>query len=67
MAVRYTEGQIVQKGDPLLEIDPQPYEATLAQAEGTLAHDQGVLEQARMDLARYQAAYAGKCNRQTAA
>ena len=58
MAVRYTEGQIVQKGDPLVEIDPQPYEATLRQAEGTLTHDQGVLDQARMDLARYQAAYA---------
>ena len=34
MAVHYTEGQIVQKGDPLVDIDPQPYEATLTQAEG---------------------------------
>lgn len=58
MAVHYTEGQIVQKGDPLVDIDPQPYEATLHQAEGNLEHDQGVLAQARMDLARYQAAYA---------
>ncbi len=58
MAVHYTEGQIVQKGDPLVDIDPQPYQATLRQAEGNLEHDQGVLAQARMDLARYQAAYA---------
>ena len=33
-------------------------EATLTQAEGNLEHDQGVLAQARMDLKRYQAAYA---------
>lgn len=58
MAVHYTEGQLVNKGDPLVDIDPQPYEATLHQAEGNLEHDQGVLAQGRMDLARYQAAYA---------
>jgi multidrug efflux system membrane fusion protein len=58
MSVHYTEGQIVKKGDPLVDIDPQPYEATLHQAEGNLDHDQGVLAQARMDLARYQAAWA---------
>jgi multidrug efflux system membrane fusion protein len=58
IAVHYTEGQLVQTGDPLIDIDPQPYEATLRQAQGALEHDQGVLAQARMDLARYQAAYA---------
>ncbi len=58
MAVHYREGQIVRAGDPLVDIDPRPYEATLTQAEGTLQHDQGVLEQAAMDLKRYQAAYA---------
>jgi membrane fusion protein, multidrug efflux system len=58
MAVHYTEGQVVQKGDPLVDIDPQPSEANLKQAEGNLEHDQGVLAQARMDLARYQAAFA---------
>ena len=57
-AVHYREGQIVHKGDPLVDIDPRPYEATLTQAEGTLQHDQGVLDQATMDLKRYQAAYA---------
>ena len=58
ISVHYTEGQVVQKGDPLVDIDPQPSEATLTQADGTLERDEGVLAQARIDLARYQAAYA---------
>ena len=58
MSVHYREGQIVRKGDPLVDIDPRPYEATLAQAQGQLLHDQGVLGEAQMDLKRYQAAYA---------
>src|SRR6202042_1038839 len=53
-----SEGQAVKKGDPLVDIDPQPYEATLVQAQGNLEHDEGVLAQARIDLARYQAAWA---------
>jgi membrane fusion protein, multidrug efflux system len=57
MAVHYTEGQVVKTGDALVDIDPEPYKATLVQAEGALEHDQGVLAQARMDLTRYQAAY----------
>ncbi len=58
VAVHYREGQLVKKGDPLVEIDPRPYEATLMQAEGTLERDTHLLEQAQMDLARYQAALA---------
>jgi len=58
LSVHYTEGQLVRKGQPLVDIDPQPYEATLAQAEGTLKHDQGLLEEAQMDLKRYQDAAA---------
>lgn len=58
VAVHYREGQLVKNGDPLVEIDPRPYEATLKQAEGTLERDTHVLEQAQMDLARYQAAWA---------
>jgi multidrug efflux system membrane fusion protein len=58
IAVHYTEGQIVQKGDPLIDIDPRPFEAQLAQAQGTLAHDTHVLEQAQMDLERYRTAWA---------
>jgi multidrug efflux system membrane fusion protein len=57
MNVYYHEGQTVQAGDPLVDIDPRPYESTLLQAEGTLERDMGVLAQARMDLARYQAAW----------
>ena len=58
MSVHYREGQLVRKGDPLVDIDPRPNQASLAQAKGSLQHDQGVLAQARVDLARYQAAYA---------
>jgi multidrug efflux system membrane fusion protein len=58
VAVHYTEGQIVNKGDPLIDIDSRPYRATLLQAQGTLERDQGVLAQAQMDLDRYRAAWA---------
>jgi len=58
MEVHYREGQMVHKGEPLIDIDPRPSEATLKQAEGNLQHDQGLLAQARMDLQRYQDAYA---------
>jgi multidrug efflux system membrane fusion protein len=58
IAVYYHEGQVVTKGQALVDIDPRPYQATLTQAEGSLQHDQGVLAQAKIDLARYQAAYA---------
>lgn len=57
IAVHYNEGQIVNKGDPLIDVDPRPYQTTLLQAQGTLEHDQGVLAEARMDLKRYQAAF----------
>jgi membrane fusion protein, multidrug efflux system len=56
--VHFREGQLVHKGDPLIEIDSRPYRATLLQAQGILDRDQGVLEQAQMDLSRYQAAWA---------
>ena len=57
-AVHYTEGQIVHTGDPLIDIDPRPFQAQVTQAEGTLLRDTGVLAQARMDLDRYRAAWA---------
>lgn len=56
--VHYKEGQMVRKGDPLIEIDSRPYRATLLQAQGILDRDEGVLAQARMDLDRYRAAWA---------
>jgi multidrug efflux system membrane fusion protein len=51
--VAFTEGQMVKKGDFLAQIDPRPYQLLQAQYEGQLARDQGVLAQARVDLARY--------------
>ncbi len=56
-AVHYREGQIVRKGDPLIDIDPRPYQATLLQAQGGLERDEGILAQARMDLDRYRDAW----------
>jgi membrane fusion protein, multidrug efflux system len=56
-AVHYREGQIVRKGDPLIDIDPRPYEATLLQAQGTLERDENLLAQAKMDLDRYKDAW----------
>ena len=45
-----------QVPDLLVEIDPRPYEAQLKQAEGTLARDRATLQQARLNLKRYQEA-----------
>jgi multidrug efflux system membrane fusion protein len=53
-SVRYREGETVQKGDLLVEIDDGPYQAALTQAEGQLIRDEATLENARIDLARYQ-------------
>jgi multidrug efflux system membrane fusion protein len=52
--VAFREGQMVKKGDFLAQIDPRPYEILEAQFEGQLIHDQGLLDQAKIDLARYQ-------------
>ena len=52
--VAFQEGQMVKKGDFLAQIDPRPYELLLAQYEGQLVHDQGLLDQAKIDLVRYE-------------
>ncbi len=57
MQIHYREGQMVRKGDPLIEIDTRPYQAALTQVEGQLAHDQALLTESRIDLDRYQAAF----------
>jgi multidrug efflux system membrane fusion protein len=57
-AVHYVEGQIVHKGDPLIDIDPRPFQAQVLQSRGALLRDINVLAQAKMDLERYRAAWA---------
>ena len=54
MTVHYREGDTVHKSDLLVEIDDGLYQAALTQAEGQLIRDQAALENARIDLARYQ-------------
>ncbi len=51
--VAFREGQMVRKGQLLAQIDPRPFQAALQQAQGTLGHDQALLANARVDLARY--------------
>ncbi len=53
MAIHYKEGDLVHEGDLLLELDPRPYQAALEQAEGQLIKDQAMLDNARVDLDRY--------------
>jgi multidrug efflux system membrane fusion protein len=56
--VHYQEGQLVRKGQALIDIDPRPFEAQLLQAQGLLERDTNILEQAKMDLQRYRDAWA---------
>jgi membrane fusion protein, multidrug efflux system len=56
--VHFREGQMVRKGDPLIDIDPRPYAAQLKEAQGSLERDQNLLAEAQMDLKRYQDAWA---------
>ena len=54
LSVGFEEGQTVKKGGFLAQIDPRPFEAAKAQFEGQLVHDQGLLDQARKNLVRFQ-------------
>lgn len=57
VSVNYKEGQMVHQGDLLAEIDPRPFQAQLTQTEGQYARDKALLENAHVDLERYQAAF----------
>jgi multidrug efflux system membrane fusion protein len=54
--VSYQEGQRVHVGDPLVDIDPRPYQAAVDQARGQLQHDTALLKDAQIDLERYREA-----------
>ena len=59
MQVPVREGQAVQQGQVLAEIDPKPYQAALEQAQGQLVKDQANAVNARAEAARYQRVAAG--------
>ena len=54
IGVHFQEGQIVRSKDLLAEIDPRPFQAQLTQFEGQLERDQALLDNARLDLKRFQ-------------
>jgi multidrug efflux system membrane fusion protein len=56
--VNYREGQLVRRGQTLIQIDPRQYQANVLAAQGALERDTNLLAQAEMDLKRYQDAWA---------
>jgi multidrug efflux system membrane fusion protein len=54
VAVNFTEGQEVKKGDVLFRVDPRPYQAALRQAEANALRDAAARDQARSQERRYQ-------------
>lgn len=53
LRIHFRDGQMVQAGSLLAEIDPRPYEALLIQYQGQLARDKALLANARIDFDRY--------------
>jgi membrane fusion protein (multidrug efflux system) len=55
LSQNYTEGSFVRKGQLLFQIDPRPFDAAVAQAQGQLAQAKGQLAQAKAQLTQAQA------------
>jgi membrane fusion protein, multidrug efflux system len=51
--VYFAEGDEVKKGDPLFDVDPRPFQASLAQTEAQLARDKASLQDAESTVRRY--------------
>jgi multidrug efflux system membrane fusion protein len=58
LKINFTEGQLVQAGQVLAELDPRPFQVQLMQAEGQKSKDEAALHNAQVDLQRYQTLYA---------
>ena len=66
LPVKFVEGQHVRQGETIMNVDPRPYQASLDQAKGTLAHDQAMLVDAEAEYRRYKALYeAGVVSKET--
>jgi multidrug efflux system membrane fusion protein len=65
--INFEEGQTVKAGDPLVDIDPRPFQVQVDQAQGTLDRDTSILAGAQSDLERYQTATPGTVPQQTIA
>src|SRR5262252_2449520 len=52
--IDFKEGQEVKQGDPLIQIDPRPYQAQLEQAQAAKQKDEAQLAGAQLDLQRYE-------------
>ena len=53
MKLHFAEGQRINAGDLLAEIDPRPFQNSLREAQGQWARDKALLENAKRDLTRY--------------